>query len=365
MCFILSLHQGLEEANQSLNKNREHEDEEERMAADAEKRKRMLLNGRSLSADSTMSRRMKILMLGDSGVGKSSLILRWTMDTFSPSLVSTVGVNFKTRKVTLLGESTQVQVWDTAGQEHFHKITTSYYRGANGIMLVYDVSDQKTFDNVHYWIKNIKSHASSSVEIVLVGNKSDLRGSDEVSGPCVEACQGKELAETFGISFFETSAKESHNVDDAFMKLAGNIAAAMAPAFPVHGSGLSASTSASELNGRYGAASASGSASAASQHSLEHKNAADDASDKPAKLGKSGRLFGFGKSKKNKDYRKSPLPSHESGYSGHSNSSNSQSNAGGSSKLRSLGKSKTRAVDGGDDDDRDESDSDREKCIIS
>lgn len=111
------------------------------MAADAEKRKRLLLSNSTRNSisnkdgtlslnDSAANRRVKILMLGDSGVGKSSLILRWTLDTFSPSLTSTVGVNFKSRKINVANELTQVQVWDTAGQEHFHKITTSYYKGS-------------------------------------------------------------------------------------------------------------------------------------------------------------------------------------------------------------------------------------------
>lgn len=151
--------QGLEEATQNLSKANSREDEEERMAADAERRKRMLAAANHLPSNSTEpARRIKLLLLGDSGVGKSSLIMRWTLDSFSPSLTSTVGVNFKSKKINYHGELMQVQVWDTAGQENFHKITTSYYKGAQGIMLVYDVSDQKSFDNVEYWIKNIKSH---------------------------------------------------------------------------------------------------------------------------------------------------------------------------------------------------------------
>jgi Ras-related protein Rab-8A len=165
------------------------------------------------------TRRAKILMLGDSGVGKSSLILRWTMDTFSPSLTSTVGVNFKSKKVTVANELTQVQVWDTAGQENFHKITTSYYKGAQGILLVYDVTDRKTLENVEYWIKNIKSHASDTVQIALIGNKTDVRVSEHHNITHCATERGEAVATKFGIPFFETSAKDSMNVDHAFLTL--------------------------------------------------------------------------------------------------------------------------------------------------
>ncbi len=184
-----------------------------------------------ISSQTDPARRVKILMLGDSGVGKSSLILRWTLDTFSPSLTSTVGVNFKSKKVTVRGEAVQVQVWDTAGQEQFHKITTSYYKGAQGIMLVYDVTDQKSLDNVAYWIKNIKSHASDSVQVALVGNKCDLRAPNSASAgkKVVDFEKGREIAAAFGVPFFETSAKESTNVNDGFTTLVAHIIDSSAP----------------------------------------------------------------------------------------------------------------------------------------
>jgi small GTP-binding protein len=198
-------------------------------------------------------------MLGDSGVGKSSLIMRWTLDAFSPSLVSTVGVNFKSKRVVVKGEQLQVQVWDTAGQEQFHKITTSYYKGAHGIMLVYDVSDRKSVESVEYWVKNIKSHASDSVQLALLGNKTDLRAGDSpppsipsapspssspptasvisssslfastpphvqpAANKCIPSEYGKDLAFKYGVSFFETSAKDSSNVADAFVTLVEHI----------------------------------------------------------------------------------------------------------------------------------------------
>lgn len=233
---INALQKGLEEATQSVNKYHVREDEEERMAADAEKRKRIVTNqlspsnslgttsnnntinqiSPSVTSSSDATRRIKILLLGDSGVGKSSLIVRWTIDTFSPNLHTTVGVNFKSKKLAYKNEILQVQVWDTAGQEQFHKITTSYYRGAQGIMLVYDVTDKKSLDNIEYWIKNIKTHASDNVHVVLVGNKNDLKNT---SSNTVDNNHVKEIATKFSVPFFETSAKDNNHVEEAFMSL--------------------------------------------------------------------------------------------------------------------------------------------------
>lgn len=168
-------------------------------------------------------KKIKILLLGDSGAGKSSLILRWTMDQFNPSLIGTVGVNFKTKRVTVDGEMLAVQVWDTAGQEQFHKITTSYYKGSQGIFLIFDISDKKSLENIEYWINNIKSYATDSVSVVLVGNKSDLRCHPEIGPKCCEYKVAKDLADKYGVSYHETSAKledaVKNNVENAFMTL--------------------------------------------------------------------------------------------------------------------------------------------------
>lgn len=218
-----------EAATSSLAKGHAREDEEERMAADAEKRKRMLAANHQASSSSEPSKRFRLLLLGDSAVGKSSLILRWTQDTFSPSLASTVGVTFKSKKVQYCGEWIQVQVWDTAGQENFHKITTSYYRNAQGIMLVYDVSEPKSLESVEYWIKSIKANASEAVHIALIGNKIDLRDDVKDGKPCIDTEKGKEVAASFNVPFYETSAKDSLNVDDAFMTLIAEISQSIAP----------------------------------------------------------------------------------------------------------------------------------------
>jgi small GTP-binding protein len=187
----------------------------------------------TLGAENHNMRRFKVLLLGDSGVGKSSLMLRWTEDKYRATLTGTVGVNFKSKKVVIDSEPIQVQVWDTAGQQQFHKITTSYYKGANGIMVVYDVSDPDSLANVEYWIKNIELHASNSVHIVLVGTKTDLRynsntdsntdsPSNNSNNPiiCSNFASGKSIADKFHISYFETSSLESTGIDDAFMNIA-------------------------------------------------------------------------------------------------------------------------------------------------
>eukprot|EP00798_Chlamydomonas_sp_ICE-L_P029178 gene29178-32401_t len=180
----------------------------------------------------------KLLLIGDSGVGKSCLLLRFADDTYTESYISTIGVDFKIRTVDLDGKVIKLQIWDTAGQERFRTITitacrlmpppppplewdtagqerfrtitSSYYRGAHGIIVVYDVTDQESFNNVKQWLNEIDRYANENVNKLLVGNKCDLTSK-------------KALADEIGIPFLETSAKNSTNVEQAFMTMAAEI----------------------------------------------------------------------------------------------------------------------------------------------
>ncbi|TMW96483.1 hypothetical protein EJD97_007281 [Solanum chilense] len=117
---------------------------------------------------------IKLLLIGDSGVGKSCLLLRFSDGSFTTSFIITIGIDFKIKTVELDGKRIKLQIWDTAGQERFRTITTAYYRGAMGILLVYDVTDESSFNNIRNWIRNIEQHASDNVNKILVGNKADM-----------------------------------------------------------------------------------------------------------------------------------------------------------------------------------------------
>ncbi|KAM0906615.1 hypothetical protein ACQ4PT_016666 [Festuca glaucescens] len=152
------------------------------------------------------------------GVGKSCLLLRFSDDTFTTSFITTIGIDFKVRTVELDGRRVKLQIWDTAGQERFRTITTAYYRGAMGILLVYDVTDESSFNNIRNWIRNIEQHASDNVNKILVGNKVDMDAKRVVS-----TAQGQKLADEYGIKFFETSAKTNQNVEEVFFTIARDI----------------------------------------------------------------------------------------------------------------------------------------------
>lgn len=160
----------------------------------------------------------KLLLIGDSGVGKSCLLLRFADDTYTESYISTIGVDFKIRTIELEGKTVKLQIWDTAGQERFRTITSSYYRGAHGIIVVYDVTDNDTFTNVKQWLQEIDRYASEGVNKLLVGNKSDL-----TSKKVVEYSVAKEFADQLNIPFLETSAKNATNVEQAFLTMAKQI----------------------------------------------------------------------------------------------------------------------------------------------
>ena len=153
----------------------------------------------------------KVLLLGDSDVGKSSLILRYTEETFNSKLVNSIGVDFKMKKKEVDGKIIKVQIWDTAGHERFRSITYSYYRGANAIIIVFDLSDKKSFINITEWLKQIGKHAKENVFMFLVGNKSDLLDERKVTYE-----EAKQYADEHELPYIETSAKEGININELF-----------------------------------------------------------------------------------------------------------------------------------------------------
>ena len=155
----------------------------------------------------------KLLLIGNPGVVKSCLLLRFSDDTYTNDYISTIGVDFKIKTIELDGKTVKLQIWDTAGQERFRTITSSYYRGSHGIIIVYDVTDQDSFDSVKMWLQEIDRYATSTVLKLLVGNKCDLNDKR-----VVDYDTAKEFAEANQMPFLETSALDSTNVEEAFGK---------------------------------------------------------------------------------------------------------------------------------------------------
>lgn len=162
----------------------------------------------------------KLLLIGDSGVGKTCILFRFSDDAFNHTFISTIGIDFKIKTIDLKGKKIKLQIWDTAGQERFHTITTSYYRGAMGILLVYDVTNAKSFDNIAKWLRNIEEHANEDVEKIIIGNKCDME-----ERRVIPTERGEEIARAHNIPFIETSAKANINIDRVFLELTDAILA--------------------------------------------------------------------------------------------------------------------------------------------
>eukprot|EP00386_Alphamonas_edax_P009693 GDKI01031778.1.p1 GENE.GDKI01031778.1~~GDKI01031778.1.p1 ORF type:complete len:209 (-),score=67.19 GDKI01031778.1:30-656(-) len=171
----------------------------------------------------------KIVLIGDSGVGKSCLLLRFADDQFTDSYITTIGVDFRFRTINVDGHVIKLQIWDTAGQERFRTITPAYYRSAMGVILVYDITKRETFDNIKFWMKNLEEYADRSVQKIIIGNKCDLESERAVSKQ-----EGEELAAYHSVPFFETSAKGNINVPAAFHNIANLVRVQRFPAGDVH-----------------------------------------------------------------------------------------------------------------------------------
>eukprot|EP00005_Dracoamoeba_jomungandri_P012946 CAMPEP_0174275004 /NCGR_PEP_ID=MMETSP0439-20130205/59592_1 /TAXON_ID=0 /ORGANISM="Stereomyxa ramosa, Strain Chinc5" /LENGTH=205 /DNA_ID=CAMNT_0015367075 /DNA_START=398 /DNA_END=1015 /DNA_ORIENTATION=- len=161
----------------------------------------------------------KMLLIGDSGVGKSALLLKFTDNSFTDQYMSTIGVDFKIKTVKIEDLTIKLQIWDTAGQERFRTITSSYYRGAHGIFVVYDVTNRESFESApQLWMAELERYAQEGVAKMLIGTKTDLTESRAVS-----TSEGRDLAAKCNSLFLETSAKSGEGVEEAFLKLAQEI----------------------------------------------------------------------------------------------------------------------------------------------
>ena len=160
----------------------------------------------------------KIMVLGESKVGKTSLIKRYTKDQFGGVYLTTVGMDFQDKIIEIEDKKVRLQVWDTAGQERFRNVTKSYFQSSQGLLVVYDITDKDSFLNINFWMENIKKNAPENVKLILVGNKCDLANERKVT---IE--DGENKARNYNIKFFESSAKDGTNVNELFFYLANEI----------------------------------------------------------------------------------------------------------------------------------------------
>lgn len=155
---------------------------------------------------------MKLLIVGEQAVGKSSMLTRYADNKFTSSYIMTIGIDFKIMSFTSKsGKKIKLHIWDTAGQERFRSITTAYYRGANGVILMYDITNRSTFENVVGWMRTLNNYASNRIKVILVGNKIDMESNRQVSYE-----EGKALADKLKIPFAEVSVREDINIKETF-----------------------------------------------------------------------------------------------------------------------------------------------------
>ena len=154
---------------------------------------------------------LKYIIIGDSSVGKSNILLKYIHDKFNDDYVTTIGVEFGAKNLNIKDKVYRIQIWDTAGQEMFRSITRAYYKNSVCACVVYDITRKTSFDNVKSWIEDCKKHSPKTIFLVLIGNKVDLENSREVSYE-----EGEAAAKQYGMLFYETSAKTGKNINEFF-----------------------------------------------------------------------------------------------------------------------------------------------------
>ncbi|KAM4721168.1 ras-related protein Rab-43 [Rhinophrynus dorsalis] len=175
--------------------------------------------GPPLDAEDLCDFLFKIVLIGDAGVGKTCVVQRFKSGVFVERQGNTIGVDFTMKTVEIQGKRVKLQIWDTAGQERFRTITQSYYRSANGAIIAYDITKKKSFASIPRWIEDVRKYAGSNIVQLLIGNKSDLHEFREV-----ELEEAQTLAQHFDVTCaIETSAKDSSNVEEAFIKMASEL----------------------------------------------------------------------------------------------------------------------------------------------
>mmetsp|Transcript_26507 Transcript_26507/g.59334 ORF Transcript_26507/g.59334 Transcript_26507/m.59334 type:complete len:195 (-) Transcript_26507:44-628(-) len=186
------------------------------------------------------AREVKVVLLGDTGVGKSSLVLRFITNEFKPYVESTIGASFMSRLILVDGAPIKFQIWDTAGQEKYHSLAPMYYKGAAAAIVVYDITKRKTFETLQQWVAELRTQGPENIVITLAGNKCDLEGERQV--PLDEATA---YANSIGATFFETSAKTKANVEEVFLKISKLLPAYVPPTQPYNSLKLNAKSSTS------------------------------------------------------------------------------------------------------------------------